>query len=168
MKKKHKERGSGKNIMSDKIKLNKKGISYIIMYTALFVFAMSMLFFTLNKFKISTERASLFQAADSAAREVAAEIYRKSYDSLEQYGKFTVNTDDNIRIARNHLAELGVMKNGNLTVNNVKFDPAQAKVVVICTYQYKTEYLNFIKKVHYSTPLTIKGVAYLKDVEFKE
>ncbi|NMA58535.1 hypothetical protein [Clostridium cochlearium] len=151
-------------------KLSKKGISYILMYTGLFIFAMIMLFSNLNKFKMTTERATLFQAADSAARKVAHEIYKNSNYSLEQKGKLVNNPEANKQVALKHFKDLKV--DDKMTVTSVDFDVDNAKVVVNCVYEYKTQYLYLTKNGLITKPfftnLDIKGVAYLKSVQLKE
>lgn len=155
---------------SNQLLINKKGISFIVAYTALFVVCLTMLFMILNKFKLTTERATLFQATDSAARKVASSIYKNSYSSLEQNGEFQNNKDKNMQIAKEHLDSLGVL-NGNLSLEDVTFNSKQAKVIVTCKYNYNSDYIYFrkgISKESYNRKLTIKGVSYLKSVEYKE
>lgn len=156
-------------ILKNKMSLNKKGLGFIIMYTGIFVFAMILLFISINKFKITTERATLFQAVDSAARMVADQQYTISSTSLEKSGTFTVNNNKNKAIVTKCLSDLGLR--GYVTVNSAIFNSSQAKVVVSCTYNYQTNYLtlttNGIVKRPYTHSLAIKGIAYLKSVEFK-
>ena len=154
----------------DILKINKKGISFIIMYTGLFVFTMILLLSNLNKFKMTTERATLFQASDSAARKVAHEIYKNSYKSLESEGEFVSNPQLNKAVALQCFKDLNV--DDKLTITHVDLDVDNAKVIVNSIYEYKTQYLYLTKngliKKPFSKSLNIKGIAYLKSVEFKE
>ena len=153
----------------NKLKLNNKGVSYILMYTALFVFCIVALCIGLNKFKLSTERATLFQAVDSAARKVATEVYTNSYSTLEQNGTFSNNRSKNIKVAQEFINSLGI---GNqVKVTDVQFVPKQAKTIVTCDYNYNTKPLYFNKNGlgfnNYNKKMKITGIAYLKSVEYK-
>lgn len=158
--------------IKNKLKLNKKGMSMIIIYTGIFILSLSLLGVMIPRFILSSERATVYQAVDGAARQVADKIYKHGFTTLETSGDLPNNKGTNMSIAQEYIDSVSAdMFTGNIKLTDVQLNESQGKVVVTCNYHYSTSYMSYkkgIKTNKYNKKMVVKGVAYLKSVEYKE